>query len=233
MKKVAMKGPIKERRINLSNFFITTAGPFLYVWYMAHGAKINLSAEELQLLSNPDWILTKRRVMYKLADLLGEAAVQLQQVAAANPWLPPMGNTKLNRGENYLGLPYLMLDGPALFSKEGNLAIRTFCWWGHFFSVTLHVSGQYKQHYEYQLITQLQKKSHTSFWLCINTEEWHHHFEPDNYQSLLHMNTASITQTIQQKDFVKIAAQLPLQRWEDAPAWAVDTATKLLALIAP
>jgi len=51
---------------------------------------------------------------------------------------------KISRGENYLGLPYLVLDYPRLFRPDAVLAIRTFFWWGHFFSSTLQLSGGYK-----------------------------------------------------------------------------------------
>ena len=55
------------------------------------------------------------------------------------------GSPKISKGENYRGLPYVMLDYPRLFGREEVLAIRTFFWWGHGFSVTLHLKGGYRE----------------------------------------------------------------------------------------
>ena len=48
---------------------------------------------------------------------------------------------KIAKGENYLQLPYVLLDYPRCFDKENIFAIRTMFWWGNFFSITLHLSG--------------------------------------------------------------------------------------------
>ena len=52
---------------------------------------------------------------------------------------------KISKGENYKDLPYVMLDYPRCFQKEKTIAIRTFFWWGNFFSINLQLSGEYKE----------------------------------------------------------------------------------------
>ena len=59
---------------------------------------------------------------------------------------------KISKGENYKGLPWLVLDYPRYFNKEDIFAIRTLFWWGNFFSITLHISGKYKMRYEKKII---------------------------------------------------------------------------------
>src|SRR5438105_15186190 len=116
-------------------------------------AKIRLSSKEMELVTNADWILTKNTIIEKTKILFGE----LQEVmtstfnpVAANDYtrVPP----KISKGENYRGLPYLILDYPRLFEKENILAIRTMFWWGNFFSITLHLAGSYKKQHEEKCI---------------------------------------------------------------------------------
>ena len=38
-----------------------------------------------------------------------------------------------------------MLDYPALFKKDEIFALRTMFWWGNFMSITLLLSGGYKE----------------------------------------------------------------------------------------
>ena len=54
---------------------------------------------------------------------------------------------KISRGENYNGLPYVMLDYPRCFGKEDVFAMRTMFWWGNFFSITWHLKGKYSKEY--------------------------------------------------------------------------------------
>jgi hypothetical protein len=131
---------------------------------MAQNAKIALSEQERHLLLNKDWILTKRSLMQKADVLLGMALPGIQALVALHDWLPPElvgANPKIHRGENYLGLPYVILDYPAFFSKSGVMALRSMFWWGHFFSVTLHLSGSYKIQFQdrlWQRAQQIQRK---------------------------------------------------------------------------
>ena len=113
--------------------------------------KIQLSEEEMQLVNNPAWILTKHRIIEKVYGLFGSLSAQMQayllQQKHALPQqvlqLPP----KISKGEQYESMPYVVLDYPRLFSKEEVFAVRTFFWWGNYFSITLHLKGKYQQQY--------------------------------------------------------------------------------------
>ena len=80
-----------------------------------------------------------RRWWRCLAELSGEYAGVGAGPAADS--LEP-ASAKISKGEN-MGLPWVMLDYPRLFGQEDVLAIRTMFWWGHCFSVTLHLKGRY------------------------------------------------------------------------------------------
>ena len=112
--------------------------------------KITLSAKELELVCNTDWILTKHAIIHKVYDLFGEQSALMQQwIMNEEKHLPDEVNKyqpKITKGEKLSRLlPYVILDYPRCFEKERMLAIRTMFWWGNFFSVTLQLAGNYKE----------------------------------------------------------------------------------------
>ena len=119
-------------------------------------SKILLSADELQLVNNTDWILTKRKIMHKVTGLLGDISEhQKLMVENESNWLPGevvQSTPKIAKGENYLQLPYMLLDYPRCFNDGNIFAVRTMFWWGNFFSITLHLSGTYKKTFQQKLI---------------------------------------------------------------------------------
>src|SRR5215510_10733018 len=113
-------------------------------------AKIRLSPDEEALINRTDWILTKNKILEKVKHLLSELqssqTLTLQGISTV-PHKLIESSPKISKGENYKGLPWLVLDYPRLFNKESFFAIRTLFWWGNFFSTTLHISGNYKDTY--------------------------------------------------------------------------------------
>ena len=110
--------------------------------------KLTLSPKEQELVCNTEWILTKQTITEKIVLLFSELLISMQQITTAQKGnLPAMifvTDPKISRGENYKGLPYIILDYPRYFSKENTLAIRTLFWWGNFFSINLQLSGKIK-----------------------------------------------------------------------------------------
>lgn len=111
------------------------------------GSKLMFSDAELQMAGNSSVILTKNAIISKVYDLFGGLGRTLftlaQPAAAAEPEI--FGRLpKISRGENYAGMPWVMLDYPRCFNdKNGHFAFRVFFWWGHYFLVQWHVSGAY------------------------------------------------------------------------------------------
>src|SRR5215207_444248 len=109
--------------------------------------KIQLSPAETELMQNADIILTKNRVLEKIKGLL--QLVEQEQLSIIHNEKPDGAvfgvGPKISKGEQYAGLPYLILDYPRVSGPEGLFFIRHMFWWGNFFSSTLHVSGKYKQ----------------------------------------------------------------------------------------
>ncbi|HEX7844316.1 MAG TPA: hypothetical protein VF476_00870 [Chitinophagaceae bacterium] len=200
-----------------------------------NAAKIRLSAKEMELIGNADWILTKNGILKKVQELLG-GLLQEQQSVIANykPSLPAEVvaiSPKISKGENYKGLPYLVLDHPRYFDKENSLAIRSMFWWGNFFSTTLHISGSYKRRFEQNILGHLALLKEESLFICTNNEEWEHHFEAGNYAAINSLPNEALNKLVTEKRFLKLAYHIPLQQWDDALELLQDHFNKLLKLL--
>ena len=80
--------------------------------------KIRLSAKEAELIANADWILTKNEILKKVKHLLEELMKEQQKHIRSCHGLPAeilVPPPKISKGENYRGLPYLVLDHPRYF----------------------------------------------------------------------------------------------------------------------
>jgi hypothetical protein len=188
---------------------------------MAEETKLMLSDVELRFVKDTNWVLTKHRIIDKVYDLLNaQVAViagafgpvlhsGLQPVTAAVP--------KITKGEKYRLLPYVILDYPSVFNKEDIFALRTMFWWGNFVSITLQVAGKYKQHLLERIMAGIQRDP-SGLFICINDEQWAHHFEPGNYLQAKEMTYAEINAVFRQAGFIKLAIKYELEKWNELPA---------------
>jgi hypothetical protein len=188
--------------------------------------KIALSANELELVCNKEWILTKQIVIEKVYQLFGSLALSMQQyVQEESGNLPAailLNAPKISRGENYLKLPYVMLDYPRYFTKDNTVAIRTFFWWGNFFSINLHLSGKYKAAAVDSLIDIFSVLQQKEYAVCCNEDPWEHHFETDNFLPVKKITPNDFAIMLNRKPFIKIAKQINLQQWDAAGDLLID-----------
>lgn len=186
---------------------------------MSEEAKIHLSAFEIELVNNTQWIFTKQIIIDKIYDLFGQLHDDYKRIVALEKeFLPtefqkPGG--KIAKGERYNGLPYIILDYPAIFSKENILAVRTMFWWGNFFSISLHLSGEY---YKYlndisECLVFLKQKS---FFVCVNENEWEHDFHSSNFIDINELDEKQ-KESMKKKRFFKFSKKIELEKWETIP----------------
>ena len=181
--------------------------------------KIQLSHAEMQLMCNADVILTKNVVLQKTTALLESVQeAQLNHQKENETFLPQEVFSvppKISRGENYNGLPWLVLDYPRLFTRTDTFAIRTFFWWGRFFSSTLQLSGFYKNLFQNKIAAAYPFLAQSHF-IGIGADAWQHHFEADNYQPISQMSQKEFETFVTDHSFIKIATPFPLSSWPGA-----------------
>lgn len=194
---------------------------------MQDQAKISLSAFELELVTNPQWILTKNHIIQKVYALMGEVSEQYQlhmqwsQLPPAVTSLSP----KIARGENYKGLPYVMLDYPRCFDKEDVFAVRSFFWWGHYFSCTLHLKGVYLRQYAPLIKRAVSADQFNDWYINTSNEEWNHDI------SMLSQKITTDIQ-IENNEVLKLTAVLHLHQWDQAKLFFEAQFNQLVKIIA-
>jgi hypothetical protein len=194
------------------------------------GAKIQLSEEETALVLNPGWILTKRSIMEKTGLLLGDLAAHYQALirdrSGINAELKDRF-PKLSKGENYKGLPYMILDYPAVFDKTDVFAIRTFFWWGNYFSLTLHLKGRYQREYQRAALDGIQRSPYGDWHVSISEDEWVHAVLPGDYAPHGYL-VPEVRQALEGRPFFKVVTVIPLEQWEKIPSLLSDRFFEIL-----
>lgn len=200
---------------------------------MIDPAKIHLSELETELVNNTEWLFSKQKITEKLYYLFGEMHTSYRRIVEINQAdLPPAFQKpggKISRGENYDGLPYLMLDYPAMFSKENIFAIRTMFWWGNFFSITLHLSGKYFENKK-DLTGWLSFFREKNFSVCVNEGAWEHNFHPYNFTDIACLDEIQM-EALAKKDFFKVARRIGLSEWENVATQLEESFKEIIDFI--
>jgi hypothetical protein len=187
----------------------------------------------MELVNNTEWIFTKQLIIEKVYRFLGQLHSAYKKIVDKEKrFLPPellSPGGKISKGENYQGLPYVILDYPAIFSKEKNFAIRTMFWWGNFFSISLHLSGEnFKKIPNFAEAIEFLKEK--GFSVSVNETEWHHHFHPSNFVNINELNVDEIKR-LADKNFLKIAKKTELTEWNSASKFLKETFEEIIEFI--
>ncbi len=196
-------------------------------------ANVKLSENELLLVTDAALILTKNNIVAKVYQLFGYLSDEWQNFIAERKEMLPAEiftmSPKIYKGEQYLGLPYVMLDYPRLYKGGDVLALRCFFWWGHFFSITLHLQGRYMQTYKKGLQEWMKEYAGQDWFICVNNDAWQHHFGENNYCSIDIMGEAIFKETLgNENGFVKLAKKMPLEQWDDAEQFFIKGYAELM-----
>jgi len=197
-------------------------------------AKIRLSGKEAELVLNAEFILTKNAILQKAKNLLEGIMETQQDILKTDPFIPIEIKSfapKISKGENYQGLPYLILDHPRYFHLPDIFTIRTFFWWGNFFSTTLQLSGEYKKRYAPAIIHSFEELQMKEYWCCVNEDPWQHHFEKENYAALKDLGADNFKKNIDGNTFIKLAKKHSLHDWDRAGQLLLDDFKMLLKII--
>jgi hypothetical protein len=199
-------------------------------------ANLRLSQEERLLLLDTRFILTKNAVLQKVEILFGElsetfrSVVQQMDIETTAPFIL---TPKIARGENYEGLPWVMMDYPRLFTKTDTCAIRCFFWWGHYCTITLQLSGTYQQQYfqaTKNFVQTIPQHNQNEWYLSIGANAWQHVISESDYTPI-----QQITQQYweQERPCLKLTKKIPLEKWDDMKDFFEENFKQLLAILQP
>jgi hypothetical protein len=140
-------------------------------------------------------------------------------------------NGKIFRGENYLNLPYVLLDFPRLFSTGSIFAYRTMFWWGNGFSFTLHLQGAAYEKRIDKLTGNLEKLRGKELYICIHDNPWQYHFEKDNYIELDNFLDAERLKELRERSFIKICSRIEINQYDKVISESLNTFRLLMQII--
>lgn len=199
------------------------------------GQPLNFSNKELSYLQDTDFLLTKWEMMHRVRQLMREAEKLIKkdihrfQRVFPEDTLDTAG--KISKGENYHGLPYIVLDYPRNFSKEHIFVFRTMFWWGHYFSATLHLQGEYLNQFKPQLVSSLPQLQSAGYYICVHDNPWEYHFNADNYQPLADFSVADFQTELDGRAFTKLSRKVPLEEWEVLPNFTRESFSQLMTCL--
>lgn len=185
-----------------------------------------LTFKELQLIQNAEVFFLKNSIIQKCYHLFGNITEQFNSSVKPTNNLPPnvfLQSPKISKGENYLGLPWVMLDYFRLFNVENSFAIRCFFWWGNSFSFHIYATGNL----QLKMFKQLHTLSN-NWYGCINPSPWLHEFTTHNY---IPIADAMNAYKIQSHPFIKLGCYIPIQEWQNAETFYVQAFREALNLL--
>lgn len=182
-----------------------------------NASKVQLSAEEWQLVQNSAWILTKHAVIDKVYTMFGLLAQEMQSRLLTPHGLPDAvlrPSPKISKGEQYRQMPWVVLDYPRCFSKEDVLAVRSFFWWGHYFSSTLHLKGRYRQLLVPGILEAMAAGKLAGHYWSAGGDEFNFDVR-EHYTAADKMLPAA--EKLDTAPFIKLTIIHPLEEWNEAP----------------
>ena len=176
--------------------------------------EVRLSAHEMELLHDRDFLLTKIEIDTKITDLLIAHQEEMQdffsQYKSNLPKSLSYTVSKVNKGQNLKGLPYWVIDLPSNFDGENIFTYRTIIWWGNHISFHLIVKGQYLKHLNFNF-TSLENKS---IYYGVGDSPWEVDFKPNNLILVDSLSTEA-KQIHTEKSFFKLSVKFGLERIKD------------------
>lgn len=199
-------------------------------------ANVKLSKNELSLVCDEQFILTKNSIIDKVYKLFGLLSIEFTKELAAYDAIFDTEifqyAPKIYKGEQYNALPYVMLDHPRYFNKKDACSIRCFFWWGNFFSITLHLGGRFIELYVPFIVSALQQNKLIHDWYyCINETQWQQDFEATNYTTFTKELLPTVTDVSIEKGFFKMAKKIPLKEWDGVYDFYISNFRELLAIL--
>ncbi len=192
-------------------------------------AKITLSTEELSAIRNTDFFRIKSDVFDTVRKTMGHLNNELKSVSLSHTQVPAVvfeNSGKISRGENYKGLPYMILDYPRIFKRHDVFAFRSMFWWGNHFAFTLHLSGTYFERYKESIVASANELARKPTLIPAIADQWDHTLSSTAVVDLGGYDTDAkevMTNSMDQHGFAKLSRKLALDEAASLMPFALET----------
>lgn len=172
--------------------------------------KIKFSDRELKFIGESETILLQKSIIEKMVRLFAGFQKTLHTYCEDTRFFhlypPEPGEVNLTRGNNYKGLPYVVLDYPKLISKEDIFNFRTFFWWGSGISSSLHLEGKSLESFRAELIANAGQLSAVGNFFLTGKDSWVQDLSDSNYIKTDNFNTEELRDLLKNSEFVRLAS---------------------------
>jgi hypothetical protein len=164
------------------------------------------SDNDLEIISSQDYIIRKNALIQSVNDTLLDLERRVSSTEIQNiiPEVLKDRRGKISKGENYHGMPWMVLDAPALFENRSILAFRHIFIWGHPFSFNLHVSGMFMDYLDMSKQNEL-KSRNWSF--LIGEDAFINHFDPELFKPMSEFSPTIINK----QGYLRLNKMIPLK----------------------
>lgn len=201
---------------------------------MSKEAKITVSRDEIIVLQNHEFFEKKRiitgKIYQQFADIVQDANTSSIFSGGFFPAGTDLTTGKISKGENYLGLPFMVLDFPRFFNTHQIVAVRTMVWWANFISSTFLVSGDRMPGVKKAVLKNLDLLKESETWICISDSPWNHHFQKDNYVLIRELEREETMKILEAGNFIKLARKISIRQINALCPFAKES-FKLYALL--
>lgn len=174
----------------------------------------------LVLLNDKSYIEQKRLAFQWVLNHFESVAAEAEnQLAGKIPKIFNAVKPKISKGEAHDGLPFIVLDYPAIFQKEHILAIRTIFIWGEPIQITLFMKGSFIHQFKEPLLNYTTNNDLEEY-LSMADSPWKHTQEKANWQLV---NSDNLKQAIQSNQFIKLGVFCDLDELANLSTLFVST----------
>ncbi len=188
---------------------------------------VRFSTTELKVLQNIKFFEVKaaaiKKIDAQLANVRDVLKSEIENQKIVFPKEVDARTGKIFRGENYLGLPYLVLDYPKCFSKNSVYAFRTMFWWGNFYSCTLHLQGNALEENRNKLVAKIKLLKNKNVHICMNSEPWQYHYKKDNYVSIDKLSATELRKYFLKNKFVKLSRKIMVKDYKKLSTFSIES----------
>jgi hypothetical protein len=179
---------------------------------------IKFNLYQKQIMQDQAFLLAKREIIKGMEEIFAQLQ---QEISAEKPYIHALENAldlkfqhpKITKGDNYKGLPYVVLDDPRYFSGHNIFTFRSMFWWGNFYSFSLFVSGEAFEKLKHFLDTAYMAAD-TELYIGVGDKLWEYDFLPDNYFPVKALSESNL-RDVMLKDFLKLSYKFPIYLTED------------------
>lgn len=177
------------------------------------------SPTEIETLYNKKFFFIKASATQKIVQLFSEVKDEIKRIIEKEKIIFPKEvdtqSGKIFRGENYLNLPYIVLDYPKFFSKESVFSFRTMFWWGNFLSFTVHLQGKVLEERRNILLKNIPNMKRKRIYICINNNPWQYHYKKDNYLLIDKLSDSELKKIFLEKEFIKLSRKIQVKNYKN------------------